>query len=101
MEPLFTKNCYKWQWLKNIDKIGIAGCYHLLQRKEKDMAKNKIFSFFSGSGFLDLGFEKQGLDVVFVNENNQSFLDAYKERSRDTNGTKLSGILIQFCDFHG
>ena len=42
------------------------------------MAKNKVFSFFSGSGFLDLGFEKKKFEVVFVNENNQSFLDAYK-----------------------
>ena len=27
-----------------------------------------IFSFFSGSGFLDLGFEKSGYEVDFVNE---------------------------------
>lgn len=26
------------------------------------MAKLKIFSFFSGSGFLDLGFETNGFD---------------------------------------
>ncbi|EPW7001998.1 DNA cytosine methyltransferase [Vibrio parahaemolyticus] len=37
-----------------------------------------IFSFFSGSGFLDLGFEKSGFDVRFVNEFHRSFLDAYK-----------------------
>jgi len=37
-----------------------------------------IFSFFSGSGFLDLGFENSGYDVVFVNELSQSFLEAYK-----------------------
>jgi DNA (cytosine-5)-methyltransferase 1 len=37
-----------------------------------------IFSFFSGSGFLDLGFEKEGYEVVFVNELSASFLDAYK-----------------------
>lgn len=42
------------------------------------MTKNKVFSFFSGSGFLDLGFEKQGFDIVFVNENHKPFLDAYK-----------------------
>jgi len=27
-----------------------------------------IFSFFSGSGFLDLGFENEGYEVAFVNE---------------------------------
>ncbi|EJE8673521.1 DNA cytosine methyltransferase [Vibrio parahaemolyticus] len=37
-----------------------------------------IFSFFSGSGFLDLGFEMSGFDVRFVNEFHRPFLDAYK-----------------------
>lgn len=37
-----------------------------------------IFSFFSGSGFLDLGFEMSGFDVRFVNEFYKPFLDAYR-----------------------
>lgn len=38
-----------------------------------------IFSFFSGAGFLDLGFETQGhFDVVFVNEFHQAFNDVYR-----------------------
>ncbi|MDD1792756.1 DNA cytosine methyltransferase [Enterovibrio sp. ZSDZ42] len=37
-----------------------------------------IFSFFSGSGFLDLGFERVGFDVRFVNEFHKPFLEAYK-----------------------
>jgi len=37
-----------------------------------------IFSFFSGSGFLDLGFEKADFKICFVNELKSSFLDAYK-----------------------
>ena len=42
--------------------------------------KNKVglLSFFSGSGFLDLGFEDQGFDVCFVNEYHTPFMDAYK-----------------------
>ncbi len=40
--------------------------------------KLKIFSFFSGAGFLDLGFEKENFEVVFVNEYNKEFLTAYK-----------------------
>lgn len=36
-----------------------------------------IFSFFAGSGFLDLGFEMSDFDVRFVNEFQKSFLDAY------------------------
>ena len=42
----------------------------------------KIFSFFAGSGFLDLGFEKSGFDVVYVNEIHKPFLDAYKHSRR-------------------
>ena len=38
----------------------------------------KIFSFFAGSGFLDLGFETNGFDVAFVNEFDPEFLRAYK-----------------------
>lgn len=38
----------------------------------------KIFSFFSGSGFLDLGFERAGFVIDFVNEFSPSFLNAYK-----------------------
>lgn len=37
-----------------------------------------IFSFFSGAGFLDLGFENAGFNIVFVNENNSAFLEVYK-----------------------
>ncbi|OOE16878.1 DNA cytosine methyltransferase [Bacillus subtilis] len=40
--------------------------------------KYSIFSFFSGAGFLDLGFELNGYDIVFVNEFNKSFLNVYK-----------------------
>lgn len=40
--------------------------------------KVKIFSFFSGAGFLDLGFETTGYSIAFVNEYLPPFLDAYK-----------------------
>lgn len=40
--------------------------------------KLKIFSFFSGSGFLDLGFETNGFEVEFVNEFHPAFMNAYK-----------------------
>lgn len=38
----------------------------------------KIFSFFSGSGFLDLGFELSGFSIDLVNEFSPSFIEAYK-----------------------
>ena len=38
-----------------------------------------IFSFFSGAGFLDLGFELQGnYDIVFVNEFDKEFNRVYR-----------------------
>ena len=38
----------------------------------------KIFSFFSGSGFLDLGFELSGYSIELVNEYFPAFINAYK-----------------------
>lgn len=37
-----------------------------------------IFSFFSGVGILDLAFEKNGYEIVFVNEYKKCFIEAYK-----------------------
>ncbi|MEZ9525861.1 DNA cytosine methyltransferase [Enterovibrio norvegicus] len=37
-----------------------------------------IFSFFTGAGFLDLGFEKAGFQTAAVNEFHGPFLNAYK-----------------------
>lgn len=37
-----------------------------------------IFSFFSGAGFLDLGFENAGFQIGYVNEIHKPFMDAYK-----------------------
>ncbi len=45
----------------------------------------KIFSFFSGSGFLDLGFEKAGYEIELVNEFQPDFMRAY-QYSRETMG---------------
>ncbi|MEC9492171.1 DNA cytosine methyltransferase [Flexistipes sp.] len=42
------------------------------------MNKISIFSFFSGCGLLDLGFEDTGYDIVYVNEYFQPFIYAYK-----------------------
>lgn len=42
------------------------------------MSKPSIFSFFSGCGILDLGFENAGYNIVFVNEFSSAFLNAYQ-----------------------
>lgn len=38
-----------------------------------------VLSFFSGGGFLDIGFEKAGFDIVFSNEIDPDFAQFYKE----------------------
>lgn len=50
--------------------------------------KNKagIFSFFSGAGFLDLGFELSGhYDILFVNEYHKAFMDTYQYARKKMN----------------
>lgn len=42
-----------------------------------------IFSFFSGAGFLDLGFEKAGYEIGYVSEIHKPFMDAYKHARRE------------------
>lgn len=37
-----------------------------------------LFSFFSGVGMLDLAFERNGYNIVMVNEYDQRFLGAYQ-----------------------
>jgi DNA (cytosine-5)-methyltransferase 1 len=58
------KNCYKpWSAIKNPPTLRTPPT---------------IFSFFSGTGFLDLGFEKSGFDIAYVNEYNPAFIEAYR-----------------------
>ncbi|PMB53864.1 modification methylase NmeDIP [Fischerella thermalis CCMEE 5201] len=37
-----------------------------------------VFSFFAGVGFLDLGFETSGFNIVYVNEISPTFMEAYR-----------------------
>ena len=50
----------------------------LLPKRYNQSMSLKIFSFFSGCGFLDLGFELSGYKIEMVNEISKSFLEAYK-----------------------
>lgn len=65
---------------KPVDERVKSGRY--IKAKEESVRssikKKVIFSFFSGSGFLDLGFELNGFDIDLVNEYQPAFLDAYK-----------------------
>ena len=50
-----------------------------------------IYSFFSGLGSLDLGFESVGFNIAFVNEYNPIFLESYKYARRNNSTTPLLG----------
>ena len=59
--------------------------------------KLKLFSFFSGSGFLDLGFEMAGYEIELVNEFSPSFMEAYKY-SRQSMGLSVPKYGYQNID---
>lgn len=44
-----------------------------------------VFSFFAGVGLLDLGFEQEGYNIVFVNEFQEEFMEAYIYARRNQN----------------
>lgn len=47
--------------------------------KKSQNINTGIFSFFTGAGFLDLGFETtSGFETLFVNEYHEPFMDIYK-----------------------
>lgn len=51
----------------------------------------QIFSFFSGVGFLDLGFQNAGFDISFVDEYDKRFLKAYQYARRNNLHVPLYG----------
>lgn len=55
----------------------------------------KVFSFFSGVGFLDLGFEQAGFNIAFVNEFNSCFLNAYKYARRNSKTVPQYGYILK------
>lgn len=60
-----------------------------------------VFSFFSGAGFLDLGFEKSGFEIAFANELNAEFVEGYRH-SRAKMGLPMPryGIACDSIDDH-
>ncbi|MCH5142932.1 MAG: DNA cytosine methyltransferase [Clostridiales bacterium] len=58
-----------------------------------------IFSFFSGAGLLDLGFEQSKYNIVLVNEYNSEFLRAY-EFARSQKGIHKPKCNSYCCDIN-
>ena len=81
-----------------------------LQQRFPDMTKtassrgahgHSVFSFFSGAGFLDIGFEVAGFDIAFANEIHPEFVEAYRH-ARSAMGLPLPrhGIACDSIDDH-
>ncbi len=51
----------------------------------------QVFSFFSGVGFLDLGFQNAGFNIEFVDEINKQFLQAYRYARRNVTNVPQYG----------
>ena len=51
----------------------------------------QIYSFFSGVGFLDLGFQNAGFEIAFVDEFDERFLQAYQYARRNDPHVPLYG----------
>lgn len=51
----------------------------------------EVFSFFSGLGLLDLGFENVGFNIVFVNEYDKRVLKAYQYARRNNEHIPIYG----------
>lgn len=63
---------------------------------EAALKAHSVFSFFSGSGLLDLAFEEANFRVDFVNEYFGPFADAYRY-SREKMGIPLPKYGINIC----
>lgn len=62
--------------------------------------KNKIpvLSFFTGGGFLDMGFEKKGFDVVWANECNERYIELYKHGYTAWQKSRRRGVNLPYLD---
>ena len=63
-----------------MDEISRKRGLHLgnIAKPSRKSVGISVFSFFAGLGFLDLGFEDEGFEIVYVNELHKPFLSAYK-----------------------
>lgn len=43
------------------------------------LSRVPVLSFFTGGGFLDIGFEQSGFDIVWANEVNERYRDLYSQ----------------------
>jgi DNA (cytosine-5)-methyltransferase 1 len=59
--------------------------------KEKEN-KIPILSFYSGGGFLDMGFEKAGFEIVWTNENDETFAKLHAAGITSWRKSKGNGI---------
>jgi len=63
-----------------------------------DDFKVPVVSFFTGGGFLDMGFEKAGFEIIFSNELNEDVAQFYKEGMSNWSGQKRE--ITEICNIN-
>ena len=58
----------------------------------------KLASFFSGSGGLDLGFEKAGFEIIWANEYDKTIWETYENNHTKTHLDRRSIVDVQSSD---
>ena len=63
-----------------------------------------LLSFFTGGGFLDIGFEQAGFDIVWTNEIDPAFAEMHKHGMsawrKSVGGTRVRCCNIQPQEHH-
>lgn len=67
-------------------------------KQNEQIDKIPIVSFFSGGGFLDMGFEMAGFETVFSNEIDEDFAQFYKEGMSSWSGANRE--ISKICDIN-
>jgi len=58
--------------------VSASDSPHKLKNEQPKLHNIPVLSFFTGGGFLDLGFEQAGFKIVWTNECNPAFADMYE-----------------------
>ena len=75
-----------------------------IKRVKKRLATDRripVLSFFTGGGFLDIGFEQAGFEVVWTNEIDSVFADMYSFENAELLGPEMMDDLRGLIDKYG
>ena len=58
--------------------VSTSDSLHKIKNDQPESHHIPVLSFFTGGGFLDIGFEQAGFKIVWTNECNLAFVDMYE-----------------------